>query len=81
NYLAQYGYLPPINPENGAFLSEEKLTAAIEEFQAFAGINITGELNEETAKLMATPRCGVKDKVGPAADGRSKRYALQGEME
>ncbi|XP_070160770.1 matrix metalloproteinase-14-like isoform X1 [Polyergus mexicanus] len=78
NYLAQYGYLPPTNPENGAFLSEEKLTAAIEEFQAFAGLNITGELNEETAKLMATPRCGVKDKVGPAADGRSKRYALQG---
>ncbi|XP_018395917.1 PREDICTED: matrix metalloproteinase-14 isoform X3 [Cyphomyrmex costatus] len=78
NYLAQYGYLPPINPENGAFLSEDKLTIAIEEFQAFAGLNITGELNEETVKLMATPRCGVKDKVGPAADGRSKRYALQG---
>jgi len=37
--------LPPINPENGAFLSEEKLTAAIEEFQAFAGLNITGMLN------------------------------------
>ncbi|XP_014475595.1 PREDICTED: matrix metalloproteinase-14 isoform X4 [Dinoponera quadriceps] len=78
NYLSQYGYLPPINPENGAFLSSEKLTAAIEEFQAFAGLNITGELNAETAKLMATPRCGVKDKVGPGADGRSKRYALQG---
>ncbi|XP_072765543.1 matrix metalloproteinase-14-like isoform X2 [Anoplolepis gracilipes] len=78
NYLAKYGYLPPINPENGAFLSEEKVKLAIEEFQAFAGINITGEMNEETAKLMATPRCGVKDKVGPAADGRSKRYALQG---
>lgn len=45
NYLAQYGYLPPINPEIGAFLSEEKLKAAIEEFQAFAGLNITGMLN------------------------------------
>uniref|UniRef100_A0A348G5Z0 Matrix metalloproteinase14 n=1 Tax=Odontomachus monticola TaxID=613454 RepID=A0A348G5Z0_ODOMO len=78
NYLSQYGYLPPSNPENGAFLSSEKLTAAIEEFQAFAGLNITGELNDETVKLMATPRCGVKDKVGPGADGRSKRYALQG---
>ncbi|EFN76651.1 Matrix metalloproteinase-14 [Harpegnathos saltator] len=78
NYLSQYGYLQPSNPENGAFLSSDKLTAAIEEFQAFAGLNITGELNEETARLMATPRCGVKDKVGPAADGRSKRYALQG---
>lgn len=44
NYLAQYGYLPPTNPESGAFLSEEKLTAAIEEFQAFAGLNITGML-------------------------------------
>lgn len=42
NYLSQYGYLPPANPENGAFLSEEKLVAAIEEFQAFAGLNITG---------------------------------------
>lgn len=37
--------MPPTNPENGAFLSEEKLTAAIEEFQAFAGLNITGMLN------------------------------------
>jgi len=41
---------------------------------------VPGELNEETAELMATPRCGVKDKVGPAADGRSKRYALQGKL-
>jgi len=44
NYLAQFGYLPPTNPENGAFMSSEKLTAAIEEFQAFAGLNITGTL-------------------------------------
>lgn len=41
--MSHYGYLPPTNPETGAFLSAEKLTAAIEEFQAFAGLNITGK--------------------------------------
>lgn len=40
-----------------------------------------GELDEETLKLMETPRCGVKDKVGFATDSRSKRYALQGKSE
>lgn len=42
NYLAQYGYLSPRNPENSAFQNADKLIAAIEEFQAFAGLNITG---------------------------------------
>lgn len=44
NYLAHYGYLPPMNPESGSFLSAEAMTAAIEDFQAFAGINVTGNL-------------------------------------
>ncbi|XP_024943528.1 matrix metalloproteinase-14 isoform X4 [Cephus cinctus] len=51
---------------------------AISEFQSFAGINVTGTLDEDTAHLMSLPRCGVKDKVGASSDGRSKRYALQG---
>lgn len=48
------------------------------EFQSFAGLNATGELDEETMELMSSPRCGVKDKVGFGSDTRSKRYALQG---
>lgn len=41
-------------------------------------MNVTGELDEETMELMASPRCGVKDRVGFGTDSRSKRYALQG---
>lgn len=51
---------------------------AIEDFQNFAGLNVTGDLDDETLKLMSLPRCGVKDKVGFGSDNRSKRYALQG---
>ncbi|CAL7943448.1 unnamed protein product [Xylocopa violacea] len=77
NYLSQFGYLQPINPTSGGIISQETLSKAIAEFQAFAGLNITGDFDEETFKLMSLPRCGVKDKVGPGF-GRSKRYALQG---
>lgn len=48
------------------------------DFQGFAGINVTGEVDDETKELMALPRCGVRDKVGFGTDSRAKRYALQG---
>lgn len=38
---------------------------------------LAGELDEETVKVMALPRCGVRDKVG-FGESRAKRYALQG---
>ena len=42
-------------------------------------MNPTGELDDETVELMNTPRCGVKDNVGPSDNAkRKKRYALQG---
>ena len=42
-------------------------------------MDATGELNPETIELMNTPRCGVKDNVGPSDNARrKKRYALQG---
>lgn len=48
-------------------------------FQAFAGLEQTGELTAETVELMNTPRCGVGDHIGHGANAkRKKRYALQG---
>ncbi|XP_059614019.1 matrix metalloproteinase-14 isoform X1 [Phlebotomus argentipes] len=79
-YLSQFGYLPASarNPSSGGLLDEDTWTKAIQDFQGFAGLNVTGELDAETMELMTLPRCGVKDKVGFGTDSRSKRYALQG---
>ena len=51
----------------------------LKKFKIFAGLEVTGELDEQTVELMNTPRCGVKDKIRVSDDAkRKKRYALQG---
>uniref|UniRef100_A0A0A9Z365 Matrix metalloproteinase-14 n=2 Tax=Lygus hesperus TaxID=30085 RepID=A0A0A9Z365_LYGHE len=79
-YLSEYGYLPAStrNPTSEHLMDEETYMNALKEFQAFAGLNITGQLDDETKATMRLPRCGVKDKVGYATSSRSRRYALQG---
>ncbi|VVC43446.1 Hypothetical protein CINCED_3A002822 [Cinara cedri] len=79
-YLSQYGYLSPSmkNPNSGHIMSEETMARALMEFQSFAGLNLTGHLDDDTLHFMSMPRCGVRDKVGFATDSRSRRYALQG---
>merc|ERR1712038_1925500 len=59
-YLTKYGY---DNSTVGSVvdLTNVDMREAILEFQQFAGIDLTGELNAETLELMQTPRCGVKD--------------------
>lgn len=80
-YLMKYGYMDHHHSsgKSAPLLSRDGLYDYIMDFQAFAGINQTGELNPETVKWMNMPRCGVKDKVGKGEEhGRKKRYALQG---
>lgn len=80
-YLSRFGYMNPsaTNPENGALLSEEAVRSAIIEFQAFAGLNQTGDLDPVTKEMMNMPRCGNRDIIGHGANTRrKKRYALQG---
>ena len=73
-YLMKYGYMDVQrkSAKSAPLLSRDGLRDYIREFQAFAGLQQTGNLDENTVELMNTLRCGVKDIVG------KKRYALQG---
>jgi len=72
NYLARYGYVGYAQtnnqdygnnraPDNG--INEKDFNKALIDFQRFNGLNMTGELDEQTVKLMNTPRCGNRDIV------------------
>ena len=82
-YLSKYGYIET-RDGTGALLSQEgvqkQVKKAVRDFQAFAGLNQTGELDPLTVELMGTPRCGVHDIVGHGATAkrRKMRYVLQG---
>lgn len=67
-----------LNPTKGGLLDANTWTKAVQDFQSFAGLEATGEIDEETMHFMSLPRCGVHDKVGFGNANRAKRYALQG---
>ncbi|KAG7166173.1 Stromelysin-1-like [Homarus americanus] len=64
-YLTRFGYMDPkvTNPESGSLISGETVRDSIMEFQAFAGLDQTGELDDETIEMMNTPRCGSRWRV------------------
>ena len=86
-YLSKYGYIHK-DDGNKALVTEDNfkdyIKSAVKDFQAFAGLETTGELDPVTVELMGTPRCGVKDKGDTDAapvlgsDGKSGAYVLQG---
>ena len=88
-YLSKYGYISN-NDGKASQVKEENIkefiTSAVKDFQAFAGLNQTGELDPVTVELMGTPRCGVRDRGqeetagggGSNSSRRKKRYVLQG---
>jgi len=61
--------------------SGKDLKDQLSKLQFRAGINVTGELDDATKKLMLTPRCGVLEEVNQtlvSEKRRRKRYYLQG---
>lgn len=83
----RFGYLPLSDLETGNLRTEESVRDALRRMQNFAGLAPTGRIDSATARLLASPRCGVPDELqGAWANGRrpkyrpyrSKRYTLQG---
>ena len=71
NYLTKYQYIAA-NRSSG----NHNETMAIENFQKFFGLPVTGELNEDTMYETTKPRCGDPDV--DISGGRRKRYSLTG---
>ena len=61
DYLTNFGYLPQSNLETGAMRTEQQLVDAVKNLQFFAGINVTGDIDQGTMDIMKKPRCGVPD--------------------
>ena len=74
-YLTQYGYMRRSSSKVGAL---RKLDQAISKFQEFAGLEVTGELNQETVTMMEMPRCGVKDFMDGDGDADTPRIKVNG---
>ncbi|GMR40465.1 hypothetical protein PMAYCL1PPCAC_10660, partial [Pristionchus mayeri] len=66
DYLRRYGYLTPVKDLGGAARLVDA-TEAISKFQRMYSLPITGQVDERTARIMRTPRCGIPD-VGDYVD-------------
>ena len=69
NYLRQYNYISPTRNGN------HDVKTAIERFQEFFHLPISGKLDAATLAVMKKPRCGVQDVDD---EGRVKRFATLG---
>ncbi|XXG60666.1 hypothetical protein AAC387_Pa04g2512 [Persea americana] len=81
-YLEHFGYLPRhstnttntnshknVGTDNDSF--DEQLELAIKSYQRNYHLNVTGELDVETAEQMMKPRCGVADIINGKSSMRS----------
>ncbi|XP_052074735.1 72 kDa type IV collagenase-like isoform X1 [Mytilus californianus] len=60
-FFMRFGYMKNITTRTRHVDKADKRKEAIRKFQQFNGMNITGELDEETIQKIKQPRCGVAD--------------------
>ncbi|XP_048381452.1 matrix metalloproteinase-17-like isoform X2 [Stegostoma tigrinum] len=74
-WLSRFGYLPPQDQVSGQSRTWEAVSSAIQSMQEFAGIRVTGILDEATWNLTRIPRCSIPDREA-AAPGRFRRNTV-----
>ncbi|XP_026796408.3 matrix metalloproteinase-17b [Pangasianodon hypophthalmus] len=79
DWLMKYGYLPPPDPSTGQLQAWTAVTHALKAMQRFAGLHDTGTLDEETLRLMQTPRCSLPDDEGSQIPESDSDTELQGQ--
>ena len=78
-YLVKYGYLAKNQSASYCMRDgrpDRHTREALLDFQSFFGINKTGVFDKETLKVMAAPRCGLKDRVEDGSE--DDYYVLHG---
>ncbi|XP_074626799.1 collagenase 3-like isoform X2 [Acropora palmata] len=71
-YLKKYEYLPSSNT------SSQTKALAIERFQRFFNLSVTGEINNETMRVMNQPRCGDSNVSNDGLRVRIRRFSTRG---
>jgi hypothetical protein len=62
----------------GELRTTEEVREGLKQFQLYAGIPMTGVVDDKTMEMMALPRCGMPDFGRSDRTKRRKRYAIQG---
>ena len=62
----------------GQLRTNDEVHEGLKRFQSYAGIPMTGKVDEKTMEMMALPRCGMPDFGRSDSAKRKKRYAVQG---
>ncbi|XP_038056479.1 matrix metalloproteinase-14-like [Patiria miniata] len=88
-FLQKYGYMGQPDPNANELISEIDVRQAVMLMQRFSHLPMTGEIDEETARMMNKPRCGLPDLPSRNRDsrwygtrgyrgGRARRYLAEG---
>ena len=78
--MEKYGY-DSIDEDNSGKerpMATKDMKSAIKKIQFNAGMQPTGNLDDETVRLLKSPRCGVKDNNAPRII-LSKRFVAAGD--
>lgn len=79
SYMINYGYYKQPDASLGQIAREEDISMALKEMQRFAGIPVSGIMDDPTKQLLNTPRCGMRDVSKNLVNAkRKRRYTLQG---